>query len=198
MTVLFELLKGLDMKLFEDILTQVVELTEYFWLWWHIMVKRARVHPDRPEHWYPKIFFPVVDAVRQSFFINAYRLFDKRRDAKSLWLLIAEVEKSNLTLAAQVKNKLAAQAEIVEKVASLRHHVFAHRSKKSPPEDFFTNAKLTPKEMEGIVKLAQEVVVMVAPSFVSYDAKTKLELVESAVLNDTFRVIKTLKEAGNE
>src|SRR6266404_5092450 len=114
----------------EEIKDQVIELGRYYALWWYFLEKSNASRYARVESSYPDFFITLADSLRGSFFITAYRFFDKRTDVNSLALLVNRLKVSDPSLAARLRDKMATVADIIEnKVTKLRHKVFAHRDR---------------------------------------------------------------------
>jgi hypothetical protein len=171
---------------------QVIELVRYYALWWFYLEKANTIRYDRVERGYPDFFITIVDSLRCSFIVTAYRLFDKRSDVRSLIELIRITESSDKPLAASLQAKADSIAPILEKTKLLRHKVMAHRDNSQTPEQTFFEADVTPAEMKKVVSVAIEIISTASGPQWKDRTERELKSVEDAVTTDAFNLMRVL------
>jgi AbiU2 len=67
------------------------------------------------------------DSLLQSFFIAAYRLFDRNPKAKSLRKLLNSVASFDPPLARELTARIDSQQLLLSKMSNIRHKIYAHR-----------------------------------------------------------------------
>jgi hypothetical protein len=176
----------------KEVLEQVIELVRYYSLWWFFMEKSNTIRYDKTERNYPDFFITIADSLRCSFFVTAYRLFDKRTGVNSFVTMIAAT--SDKTLAASLQAKIDAIAPIIEKIRKLRHNVMAHRNKSQPPEQWFAVADITPAEMKQAVITAKEIICAAIDPKDKEATERQFQSLEDAVTTDAFNLMRHLGE----
>jgi hypothetical protein len=150
---------------------------------------------SRVERSYPDFFITLADSLRGSFFVTAYRLFDKRTDVNSLAQLVNRLEVSDPSLAARLRHKMATVADITDnKVKTLRHKVFAHRDGSQSPQAWFAAAGITPREMQELVRTAQDIISTLVGVEAKDDLARKLRSYEDAVRSDARNLMQVLDQ----
>jgi hypothetical protein len=181
----------------DELTEQVLELTRNYALWWYLMYKPNAERYAKVERNYPEFFRTIVDSLRQGICITTYRLFDKRQDVKSLTRLIEKLKASNPPLARELAQKVDGGAALIKKLSSLRHKVFGHRDQTQSPEDVFSALKLKPKEIEAVVRLAQDIISAISGAKSKRDLRTELRSCENAVRSDTHNLMQVLVKSSD-
>ena len=184
-----------DINEIDEVKKQVIELGRCYALWWYFLEKSNASRYARVERHYPDFFITIADSLRTSFFVTAYRLFDKRTDVCSLALLVNRVDGSDPALRAMLRGKIAAIEDIIEnKVKVLRHKVFAHRDRSQPPEDWFAEAGISPKEMKAVVRTAQDIISTLVGAAAKAVLAEELRSYEDAVRCDAHSLMQLLDQ----
>jgi len=184
-----------DTKEIDEVKDQVIELGRCYALWWYFLEKSNASRYARVERHYPDFFITTVDSLRTSFFVTAYRLFDKRTDVRSLVPLVNRLDVSDPALGAALRARIAAIEDIIEKkIKVLRHKVFAHRDRSQPPEDWFAEAGISPKEMETVVRTAQDIISTLVGAAATDGLTRELRSHEDAVRCDAHSLMQLLDQ----
>ena len=94
-------------------------------------------------------------------YLVAYVIFDKRKDTISVTRLASEMKTAKLIegqQAAEIDALLPEAAPISDKVTTLRHNAFAHRSARIRYYDVFKMAAVTPGQLRELTELALKIV----------------------------------------
>ena len=76
----------------------------------------------------------------------------------------------------------------------LRHKVFAHRDRSQPPEDWFAEAGISPKEMETVVRTAQDIISTLVGAAATDGLTRELRSHEDAVRCDAHSLMQLLDQ----
>jgi len=180
-------------KIVREMIDEVIEFSRTYAVWQELMQKSNA--PIRTEH--PDFLLTVTNALVGGFCIGTYQLFDRDSRTKSLRRLIEDVRLSHPSVTQQLESKIAAHKTVLDKIFRLRNNVYGHRNRSQHPRDVYAAVGLTPRMMEGVVCLAQDVVSTLAVT-VGVGQKDELEREFSnhkdCVLEDTRRVTHALEK----
>lgn len=125
-----------------------------FDLWEGIREARAKQDAVSVMKRYPGIFPSLEHALFDSFIVILYSLYEKRRDTVTIDKLLGYLESSLNTDKRDIFFRQAEEnKKIWVKIGILRNNVVGHQSLNGKPEDYFTKADISEKEIrEFIVK----------------------------------------------
>ena len=90
--------------------------------------------------------------------VSTYRLMDIRSDSNSVPNVLSEIEPLYPAFVAGIRGRLKPSVDVFDRIASIRHKVYAHRDKALGPDVIFRVAKLTPELIGHCVALLEEAV----------------------------------------
>lgn len=183
---------GIPGNMVREMTDEVLEFTRTYTVWRELMDPSrfsARInHED--------FLLTVQTSLLSPICVRTFQLFDHDPKTKSLRTLIKDVRSSDPQLALELERSIKGQQAVIDKFCRLRHNVYAHRNKQQTPRDVFADVKLTPKMMNGMVQLAQDVVLRLAV-FVGVGKEKELQKEfcdhQQRVLADTRAVLDALQ-----
>ncbi len=145
---------------------RVIELTYCYEIW------RALTNIENKDRFgsvcetYDDFFFTIIRSLETSVVVIAYQLLgDRRNDVVSIRSLRESLPDGYCELSERIKSNIDARKDLISRVTSLRHNVYAHRNRDLTPQEVYEKAKITPNEYQSIVELAQKCVASLAEAF---------------------------------
>jgi len=105
-------------------------------------------------------FATTMEACLLAVCVGLYRLHDKRRDVLSISRIGADAfanELAQTSLPPDVSELVGRAEPLVDKVAVLRHKVFAHRDHQLSSDGAFLTAQLRPSDISDLVALTRAI-----------------------------------------
>lgn len=180
-----------------EMISEVIEFTRCYVVWRELVQPKNR--PAREEH--PDFLLTITNSLVQGFCVGTHQLFDRDTRTKSLPRLIEELRASHSSLVQGLQAAIQAQRPVLDKISRIHCNVYAHRNRSQDPQAVFKAAGLTPRQMNAIVLLAQEVVSALADATgveKKDDVEAQFRSHETWVLNDTRQVVRALESPAED
>lgn len=180
-----------------EMIERAIELARRKAVWWQLVDKSNFATNEEVVNDHEDFFATVSQALFESFVMITYQLYERRKDSISIPSLIDDLAASNAQLSSDLKALMEKHRPLLAKAFAIRGGVYAHRSKKQPPEAIFAKTGLTATDMETIVRFTADIVGSIAEA-VGVD--TKAEIIEEIGRrriwsgDDTMLLISALKE----
>ena len=142
-------------------------------------------------------FATTTHALFESFVVITYQLYERRKDTISIPTLIEDLAQANPVVSNELRGLVEQGKPLLAKAFAIRCGVYAHRSKKQPPETIFADAGISAHEMQAIVCMTTGMVASLADAFA---VDTKQEIIEEierrgvCASDDTMLLMGALRE----
>jgi hypothetical protein len=180
-----------------EMIERAIELARRKSVWWQLVNKTNFVANEAVVNEHEDFFAAVSQALFESFVMNAYQLYEHRKGTISIPSLIVDLSESNAQLSAELTALVEMHRPLLVKAFAIRCGVYAHRSKKQPPEAIFSAKGLTASDMETIVRFTTEIVSFMAEAAgIDTKAEVSEEIDRRGVCSgdDTMLLISALRE----
>ena len=124
-------------------------------VWWTIRSPaRSKLHIETLNK-YSAYFEVAVNAHFVAMILPLYRIFETRKNSINLPQLVKKLRSKNVlekSVLTNIEQQIQALNPTWIKIAKLRNEVFGHRSAKYDIEQSFARAKITPNDIEKLVR----------------------------------------------
>ena len=181
----------------QEVIERAIELARRYAVWWQLSNKETFAQNEAVVNDHEDYFATTVQALFESFVVITYQLYERRVDSISIPSLIEGIASQNPSLSRDLAALVAENKPLLAKPFAIRCGIYAHRSKKQPPEAIFSAAGISAREMEAIVRMTTQIVASLAAA-TAVDAKQ--EIIEeidrrrACASDDTMLLMSTLRE----
>jgi hypothetical protein len=180
-----------------EVIERAIELARRYAVWWQLSNKDTFAQNEAVVNDHEDYFTTTTHALFESFVVITYQLYERRNDTISIPTLIESLAPSNAELSRELAAMVDRNKPLLAKAFAIRSGVYAHRSKKQPPEAIFSAAGITARGMETIVRVTTDIVASLADAT---GVDTKQEIVQEierrsvCASDDTMLLMSSLRE----
>lgn len=180
-----------------ELIERAIELARRYAVWWQLSNKATVAQNEAVVNEYEDYFSTTAHALFESFVVITHQLYERRKDTISIPGLINELARSNQTLSNVLASMVDRNKSLFAKASAIRCGVYAHRSKRRPPEVIFATARLSAREMKNIVRTTTDIVASLADA-IGVDTKegiiTEIKRRDVCAREDTLLIMKALRK----
>lgn len=145
-------------SLVSELSDDVVRLSQSYAAWYFLIHPEERAPYGTVIERYGEFFESTAVAHFLVVVVTTYQLTDKRSNVLSIPRVLDAAQSVYPTTVEEISARLLPSREIFERIASLRHKVYAHRDGSIGQEMIFREVELTPELIGSCVGLLQQVV----------------------------------------
>jgi hypothetical protein len=139
-----------------ELTSRVCEVSASYGVWHLLVHPEARAPYEKMLVEHSEFFMLTAASHFQSVAVGVYQLTDRRDDSLSVCSLCRDIAAFRPDLTREVQRSLLPSTELFERLACLRHKVYAHRDASTSPEMIFLEVSLTPEQIGSCVSLLQD------------------------------------------
>jgi hypothetical protein len=133
----------------DELAEAVADLSRHVAIWRFLIDPENHQRFDREFKNHHDFFEATYEAHFQAIIINIYQLMDDRDDVVSMRAFLNRIRSSHALLVAHVEDLLRGHQESFDRLATIRHKVFAHRDAKASPGLIFATSVVTPNSIDA-------------------------------------------------
>lgn len=135
----------------DELAEAVANLSRHVAIWRFLIDPEIHQRFDREFKDHHDFFEATYEAHFQAIIVNTYQLMDTREDVVSLQAFLNCIRPSHTPLVSHVEGLLQGHQEIFDRLAVIRHKVFAHRDAKASPGLIFAASEVTPHSIDACI-----------------------------------------------
>lgn len=135
----------------DELAEAVADLSRHVAIWRFLIDPEIRQRFDREFESHHDFFEATYEAHFQAIIINTYQLMDDRDDVVSMRAFLNRIRSSHTSLVADVEGLVRGHQETFDRLAVIRHKVFAHRDARASPGLIFATSIVSPNSIDACV-----------------------------------------------
>jgi hypothetical protein len=135
----------------DELAEAVADLSRHVAIWRFLIDPENHQRFDREFKDHHDFFEATYEAHFQAIIICTYQLMDAREDVVSLRAFLNLIRSSHPSLVAHIEGLIRGHQEIFDRLAVIRHKVFAHRDAKASPGLIFATSIVTPNSIDACI-----------------------------------------------
>lgn len=135
----------------DELAEAVADLSRHVAIWRFLIDPENHKRFQREFREHHDFFEATCEAHFQAIIVNTYQLMDSRKDVVSLRAFLNRIRSSQTSLVAHVEALIQGHQEIFDRLAVIRHKVFAHRDAQASPGLVLATSIVTPNSIDACI-----------------------------------------------